>query len=395
MKKVAIISSTDYKSYPMGGMMSFILDIVPYLRDQFEITLWGVSPNVDSTLNSNCESIQFPVKIFSTVKIGKKYIPNIIRVTVNLFFKMKDILSCNYDIIYFHGIPLSLPFLLKKKKKPKIVNHIHGVTNPFGVSLNKFISSKLMASLYEKYRRWVIKNSDLILLAADKKTYIQFSSQFPAEIQKKIIRIPNFADRNTFFKMDRNKVRIQLGLPKDINILINTGRLSKQKDPILLIESFYHYHSVFDNNSKLIIIGEGDLKNLIENKIKELNLSSHVMILGPLSRNEIALWLNAADVFVYTSYGNGIPISLIEAAMCGLPIVSTSITGVYDLVVHDYTGYLVEKRDPEDIARKIKLALSKKDILSNNITEISTNLTPNEISSIISKYFIILLEKQI
>jgi len=192
-----------------------------------------------------------------------------------------------------------------------------------------------------------------------------------------------------FHPIDKKTARLQLNLPVDAKIFINTGRISFQKDPFLLLDVFNFLKKDFKIDSLLIMIGDGELKNDMESKVKELNLSSCVKLFGPVKREQISLWLNAADIFVYTSFGNGIPVSLIEAGMCGLPIVSTDITGVHDIVIDGDTGYLVGNRDYKDIAAKVEVALENRDKLSETMLKITKNLTPantaEEITKILSK----------
>lgn len=381
-KKLAIICSTDYKTYPMGGMMSFIIDILPYLNKAFEITLWGVSTKNANESEVHLHGETYPLRIFSKVKLNKKLLPNILRVIVDMQLKTKQILSEEYDILYFHGIPLSFPFLKKKSKKdfPKIVNHIHGITNPLAVNKNKIVNNAFMVNLYNKYRKIVVNKSDLILLSSDKEAYSSFLKEFDKEVSKKIFYIPNFADPSIFKQRDKNEMRKLLNLPLDRDVLINTGRLSIQKDPFLLLKAYAYLKNELQNEALLFLIGDGDLKYDLEKKIEEMKITENVKLLGRLEREKVALWLSASDLYVYTSFGNGFPIALIEAAMCGLPIVSTDVTGVHDLVIDDHTGYLTKGRDYRDLALKIKKALENRKRLSENIIELSKNFSISNIS---------------
>lgn len=371
--------------------MSFIVDILPYLNKDFEITLWGVSTENANESEIYLHGETYPLRIFSKVKLKKKILPNILRVIVDMQLKAKQILSEGYDILYFHGIPLSFPFLfyLKKSKErfPKIVNHVHGITNPFAVNKSRIVNNALMINLYDKYRKKVIQKSDLILLASDKDAYHSFLKEFDKDTSQKIHYIPNFADQSIFKLCDRNQMRKLLNLPLNCDILVNTGRLNIQKDPFLLLNAFAYLKNELHSNAVLFLIGDGDLRNDLEQKIKVLNIGEHVKLLGRLKREEVALWLNASDVYVYTSFGNGFPIALIEAAMCGLPIVSTNVTGVHDLVINNHTGYLAKGRDYRDIAVKIKKALENRKRLSENIIELSKNYTISNISKKIIDLF--------
>lgn len=373
----------------MGGMMSFIVDILPYLNKYFKITLWGVSTKNTNESEIHLHGETYPLRIFSKVKPNKKILPNILRVVIDMRFIANQILSEGYDILYFHGIPLSYPFLKKNKWGfPKIVNHIHGITNPFSVHKSRIVNNALIINLYNQYRKNVIQKSDLVLLASDKNAYNSFMNQFNKDISQKIHYIPNFADPNIFKPLNKNETRKILGLPLDRDILVNTGRLSIQKDPFLLLKAFAYLKNELQSNALLFLIGDGDLRDKLFKKINDMKIEESVKLLGRLDREKIALWLNASDVYVYTSFGNGYPISLIEAAMCGLPIVSTDVTGVHDLVINDLTGYLVHGRDYKDVAVKIKRAIENKMKLGKNILELSRSFSVQNISKKIIELFL-------
>lgn len=390
-KKLAIICSTDYKSYPMGGMMSFIVDILPYLNKDFEITLCGVSTENINVSEIHLQGETYPLRIFSRVKLKKKILPNILKVMINTQLKAKQILSEGYDILYFHGIPLSFPFLKKKNRQgfPKIVNHLHGIINPCSAIKKKIVNNSFMINLYDEYRKYVVQRSDLILVASDKQTYRSFIEEFDANTSQKIHCIPNFANFNIFkpyLTYDKIQMRELLNLPLDCEILINTGRLTIHKDPFLLLEAFKYLKKELNINALLFLIGDGELRSDLERKIKEMSIDD-VKLLGRLEREQIASWLNASDVYVHTSFGEGFPIALVEAAMCGLPIVSTDVPGVHDLVIEDHTGYLARGRDYRDIAIKIKKALENRKRLSENIIELSKNYSISKISKKIIELF--------
>lgn len=371
-KRMAILCSTDYKSYPMGGMMSFILDSLSYLSEDFDITLWGVSKEKNIKEFIIVNNVSYPFKVFSNVKTEKKILPNMLRVIWNIWKNRKIILSQNYDVIYIHGIPLSFPFF---GRKIKVVNHIHGMTNPFSMTANRIVRNPMSVYLYEQYRNWIVKKSDLILLASDKQGHEQFSNKFPLE-QSKIIYVPNFADVDIFTCIDKIEARKLLNINLEEIFLINTGRISLQKDPILLIHSFISLVNTKGVDANLVMIGDGELKEKIESIVKKHNIESKVIITGKISRKEINIWLNAGDLFVYTSHANGFPISLVESAMCALPIVSTNVTGVHDLVIDNKTGFLTKNREPIEIAENILNALLQKSIMGENVLEISKDFNP-------------------
>ena len=111
----------------------------------------------------------------------------------------------------------------------------------------------------------------------------------------------------------------------------------------------------------------------------QLGIEGRVACLGHQPRDSIASWLAAADLYLYTSHANGYPISLAEAAQSGLPIVSTAVTGVHDLVVPGETGVLVHDRSPDSFAAPIAEALAHCAAYGTRARELAAQYTPERI----------------
>ena len=107
------------------------------------------------------------------------------------------------------------------------------------------------------------------------------------------------------------------------------------------------------------IIGEGDERPKLERMITELNLESHVELLGAQSQEDVARLLPTAHCYVQPSIitpagkMEGIPVSLMEALACELPVVATSISGIPELVRPDETGYLVPPANAPALAEAL------------------------------------------
>lgn len=147
--------------------------------------------------------------------------------------------------------------------------------------------------------------------------------------------------------------------PHDGVVFINVGRLQSQKNQKLLIKAFAKVY--FKNiNTKLVIIGEGELREELENLIKHLRIEKAVFMPGQSS--DVAQLLNKADVFVMSSDFEGLPISVLEAMACGLPIVSTKAGGTVDIVQNEINGFLVNVGDINELSNKM-LIISKNAVL--------------------------------
>jgi glycosyltransferase involved in cell wall biosynthesis len=113
-------------------------------------------------------------------------------------------------------------------------------------------------------------------------------------------------------------------------IFINIGRLHEQKGQKHLIRAFKQVVD-YKKDSKLVIVGEGELKNELYNLIRELNLENNVFLLG--RKDNVYKYLARSNCFVLTSLWEGLPNTLIEAIAVGLPVISTDCpTGPREII---------------------------------------------------------------
>ncbi len=141
--------------------------------------------------------------------------------------------------------------------------------------------------------------------------------------------------------------------PLDTKNLIAVGRLSHEKGYLDLIDIFKLVHEK-DKEIKLNIIGEGNERPLIEEKIKEYNLGNYVTLHGFQNREYIKNIMKESSLYVMTSYEESFGLVLIEAGSSAIPqIAFTSAQGANELIKNDYNGYLIENRDKEKMASVI------------------------------------------
>jgi glycosyltransferase involved in cell wall biosynthesis len=103
----------------------------------------------------------------------------------------------------------------------------------------------------------------------------------------------------------------------------------------------------------LTIVGDGEDRELIEHLVAHLGIQDHVRLVGYQSPEEVRSQLERADVFVLPSFAEGVPVSLMEAMAVGLPVVTTSIAGVRELVEDGISGYVVNPGDPVALSERV------------------------------------------
>ena len=143
---------------------------------------------------------------------------------------------------------------------------------------------------------------------------------------------------------ERRRARAALGLPADAAVIGNVGRLTYQKAP----EDFLSAMVALGRPEVIgVWVGGGELAEHIGRLARSLS-GTRVVLAG--ERTDVLAVLPAFDVFALTSRYEGLPTAIVEAMICGIPVVATAVNGVPDLVVPGETGVLVPPRRPDLMA---------------------------------------------
>lgn len=218
------------------------------------------------------------------------------------------------------------------------------------------------------------------------KSYLKkFLKEIPYIIEKSssIITVSEYSKQEIirFFSTDPNKILVtplatnKIFKPLDIslckkflkeiydidyNFILYLGGFSKRKNIYNLILSFEKAYKSFNKDTKLILLGNiRDEFRILDKLIKEKNLQNHVIFKGFIPENELPIFYNACDFFVYISIYEGFGLPLLEAMSCKKAILSSNLTSIPEVV--ENASYSV---DPHNIL-KISEALCK---ISNDET---------------------------
>lgn len=149
----------------------------------------------------------------------------------------------------------------------------------------------------------------------------------------------------------KQQVAVQFGVDVDDICVVSVGRLTHQKSQKSIIDAA----SVLRNRGrhfKYLIAGEGELRDELQRQIAEKGLSDTVQLVGFTDR--IVDLLSIAAVFVLPSRDEGMPISLLEAVACRIPIVATNVGAIESLIKDRISGLLIRTESPEDLAAAIE-----------------------------------------
>jgi glycosyltransferase involved in cell wall biosynthesis len=152
--------------------------------------------------------------------------------------------------------------------------------------------------------------------------------------------------------------KIEKAQKSEIYQLLSIGSLRSYKGFTFLLDAC----SLMKRNGVKFycrIIGDGELRDALAEKIRKLNIGDVVELVGPKNQKEVADLLMFADCYVQpsviTSTGKmeGIPVSLMEAMASNVPVIATKISGIPELVRNGQTGWLVPPEDPQALAETI------------------------------------------
>lgn len=165
--------------------------------------------------------------------------------------------------------------------------------------------------------------------------------------QSKSVTIYNGIDTRlfTFSAEERAKQRKVLIANQSDKLLLAVGRLTKAKDYPTLLRAMLQ----LPDNYKLVIIGEGQERGLIENVIIEYKLSSRVSLIG--RHDDVNTFYSACDLFVISSCWEGFGLVVAEAMSCERPVIGTDAGGIREVIGND--SFIVPISSPIKLAEKI------------------------------------------
>jgi glycosyltransferase involved in cell wall biosynthesis len=154
--------------------------------------------------------------------------------------------------------------------------------------------------------------------------------------------------------VDRQAVRGALGLKEHDKVIGFTGRFSEQKGLFVLVDAFARIRNRYPE-CRLLLVGDGPLRTHLEDRIRRLGLDRSVVITG--IRSDVPALLRAMDLFVMTSFWEGLSRSLAEAMFASLPVIATDVGGTSDAVRNGETGWLIPANDVDAAVEAITDAL--------------------------------------
>lgn len=167
----------------------------------------------------------------------------------------------------------------------------------------------------------------------------------------------------TFFQKKSSSIK---GKSKKSLRILTVGRLVKEKGYTYALEAIAKLRDSLSSQKFVYeIVGEGPLHSDLVSIIKENKLEDHVLLHGAKSKKEILEYYQKADIFLLPSVAEALPVVIMEAMACEIPVIATDVGSVREEVINGQNGFLIESANSEAIFQKLNLLVKDEDLRKN------------------------------
>ncbi len=164
--------------------------------------------------------------------------------------------------------------------------------------------------------------------------------------------------------------------------LVFLGRIGQRKGAFDLIKAFASMPAEQKTRSRLTLAGDGEGEKA-RSLVKSLNLTNYITILDWVDQEQRDLLLEKADVFVLPSYNEGMPMALLEAMSWGLPVITTPVGGIPEIIAHTKNGLLVTPGDIQQLSQAMQSLIENEDLRLSLGSMARLSITPFDVNNYI------------
>ena len=298
------------ENFAVGGAQNMVYELAKNInQDEYSVQVLCYGKKIDNFLSANVGEI-FPVDYLNFE--GKITIPKIFKV-------FKKLNEYKPDVIHAHlgGVAFAVIWGLLKSKT--VVATVH--TKP----------EKAFSNTVQRFVKMALKRRKLMLVAVSKENY-DFVKQYYS-ISDDAFYVNNGIDTERFFSKAHDNFTV-----------VHVGRQDENKNQSALIRSFSKLHKE-NPEALLYLVGDGELNCRLKEEAEALGLANSVIFTGNVQNTED--YYAKSDLYVQCSHREAMPLSILEAMAASLPIVSTSVGGIADVV--NGNGFLVPDNSDEEL----------------------------------------------
>ena len=311
-------------AFMVGGAEEMVLNLVRHLPPRFEPHVCCI--NVAGPIGEEIRKTGVPFRVLG-LNPGLRRPWDVLGIRAYLREVAPDIVHTFLLTASLYGRPAAM---------------LAGVPIVIGTEVNIYERKRPHHALAE---RWLMRGTDRVVVSAEsvRDFYVRQVHADPGKVDV-IYNAVDWAALDT--TMTRNELRAAVGVPADAPLACIIARLTEQKAHGVLLDAIAENADLASLH--LLIVGDGDLRDVLRARAETLGLAARVHFLG--ARRDLGNLLQASDLFVMPSLWEGLPLSMVLAMGAKLPVVATRVAGIPEIVRDGQTGLLVPPGDKRALA---------------------------------------------
>ena len=346
----------------VGGQSIDTVPLAHALKDDYEIMI--VHGEKEEDEEAYTDSLRDSGGITFTKITSLKRSVNPLNDIASLFVMYRVIKKFAPAIVHTHG------------SKPGVTGRIAAWFAKVPVIIHTF-HGHLFHSYYNKIGSFIIIRFERLLGGLSTKIVVlsnrqqsEITQQYKIVHNSKIAMIPLGIDEHKYCENAaelRSLWRTKYQLNDTCVAVCSIGRMVPVKNYQLFIKIIAALPDAYNNNVKFFLIGDGDLKPALQQQLTDAGIEWSEGENKPTAKVIFTSWvtpvttvLHAMDLLVLTSFNEGTPLSIIEAQVCGKPVISANTGGVRDTFLDQESGFLVDGYNTEEYVGKLQQLIENK-----------------------------------
>ncbi|RAU82221.1 glycosyltransferase family 4 protein [Pontibacter arcticus] len=153
-------------------------------------------------------------------------------------------------------------------------------------------------------------------------------------------------------------------------VIVIPGRIEQSKGQLFfmdVLKLFVEQRKLTPNNIQILVIGDGEQRQMLEKKVKAFNLVEYVNLLGSVPNTELLDWMNKADTVVLPSFFEGLPLVALEAMQTKAIVLTSDIKPFREIIAHGQNGFMFKAGNTDDCLEKLQFIYDNR---SNHLIEL-------------------------
>lgn len=360
-----------------GGAQKYVLELAEYFTQKNEVHIaYGETKNINGQFLEKCKKLN--IKTIPVKNLIRDISPGYdISAAIELF---KDVLQkTNYDLVHLNSSKAGLIGAIATKlygfnpmnTRLRVIYTAHGFV--FNEPRRNFEKK-----LFTFSERISTAMQTMILTVSEYDRQSAIDNQICQDW--KMITVHNGVNPVAYDFLTQEKARQDLNLSSDKKYFGTIASFYPTKGYIYLLESIQmlkEQKSSLIKNWQWILLGSGPQLDEIKAKAKELNIEKNIRFIE--AKDDDWKYLKAFDVFVLPSVKEGLPYTILEAGLAGVPIIASRVGGIPEILTHKETGYLTTPANPLSLKEAMRYLVKNEDktnaIADNNSKNIRENFS--------------------